>query len=121
MAAHSQERYPDLDATIDRLGLEIQVCAVPVLRVKRHSAPHFDALAEVFLPQLDRLPVRGAVGGAVPRVVVARERGAIGHALLGDQALQRREPVAPGLYPACRPVASARLCYITILTNKTAS
>ncbi len=65
--------------------------------------------------------MRRAVGGAVPRVVVTRERGAIGHALLGDQALQRREPVAPGLYPACRPVAGARLCYITIMTNKTAT
>src|SRR5438105_15111809 len=49
--------------------------------------------AEVFGLELDRLAVRRAVGGVVPGVVVARERLGRRHALLGDQTLQRGEPV----------------------------
>src|ERR1700722_18169109 len=49
--------------------------------------------AEVIRSKLDRLAVRGAVGGPIPRVVIARERIARGDALLGDQPFERREPV----------------------------
>ena len=50
-------------------------------------------IREVFRLELDRHAVRRAVGGMVPGVAVARERGRVGHALLGDDALERVEPV----------------------------
>src|SRR5215469_16742409 len=49
--------------------------------------------AEVIGEKLDRLAVRGAVGGAVPGIVVARKRLAAGDAGLGDQPLERGEPM----------------------------
>ena len=51
-------------------------------------------MVKVLRLQLDRLAVRRAVGGVIPGVLIARERRRVGHALLGDEALERVEPVA---------------------------
>src|SRR3954449_3484683 len=51
------------------------------------------SVVEILRLELDRLAVRRAVGRMIPGMLVARKRCAIGHALLGDEALQRIEPV----------------------------
>ena len=43
--------------------------------------------------QLDRLAVRRAIRRVIPGVLITRERRRIGDALLGDEALQRVEPM----------------------------
>src|SRR5262249_59812757 len=48
---------------------------------------------EIFRLELDRRAVRRAVGGVVPGVAIARERPCVGHALAGDEPLERIEPV----------------------------
>src|SRR5262249_35659020 len=53
-----------------------------------------NSILKIFRPELDRRAVRGAVGGVVPGPVVAVERLAADHALLGDEPLERRKPVA---------------------------
>src|SRR5262249_52621587 len=50
-------------------------------------------LAKVVRPQLDRRSVRGAVGGAVPGVMVARELAGVADALRRDETFERVEPV----------------------------
>src|SRR6185369_17137896 len=48
---------------------------------------------EVLRLELDRLAVWGAVGGAVPGVLIARKVRRVGHALFGDEPFERIEPV----------------------------
>src|SRR5215208_4201000 len=48
---------------------------------------------EILGAQVDRHAVRGAVGGAVPGVAVARQIGRVGDALLRDQPFERGQPV----------------------------
>ena len=48
---------------------------------------------EVVRLELDRRAMRRAVGGVVPGVAIARERRRVGHAFLGDDPLERVEPV----------------------------
>src|ERR1051325_5095907 len=48
---------------------------------------------EILRLKLDRLAVRRAVGRMIPGVLIARKRCRVGHAPLGDEALQRIEPV----------------------------
>src|SRR4051794_35726049 len=52
------------------------------------------SVVEILRLELDRLAVRRAVGRMIPGVLVARKRWGIRHAFLGDEALQRVEPVA---------------------------
>ena len=61
---------------------------------------------EVRRSQLDRRPVRCALGRVLPCVPVARERRSVREALRGDEPLERREPVQvvrlAGVRIACR-------------------
>ena len=54
---------------------------------------NYTVLPKILFRQLDRLAVRRAVGGVVPGVAVAVQQFAGRHALGGDEALQRGEPV----------------------------
>src|SRR5262249_37541409 len=48
---------------------------------------------KIFRLELDRRAVRRAVGGMIPGGAIARERRRVGHALAGDEPLERIEPV----------------------------
>jgi len=50
-------------------------------------------LAEIFVPQLNRLAVRSTVAGAVPGIAVAMQCSLRRHALVRDELFQRIEPM----------------------------
>src|SRR4051794_14420496 len=64
-------------------------------RPMRACAPA-SPLREVARLELYLRPVRRALGGAAPGVGVRRERAGVRELLVGDDALERREPVAGG-------------------------
>src|SRR5262249_47503194 len=50
-------------------------------------------IPKILCLQLDRRAVRRALGCVLPGIAIARQRGAVGHALRGNDALERVEPV----------------------------
>jgi hypothetical protein len=65
-------------------------------------------LAEILWRQLDWGAVRCAVGGALPGVAVARKLRLVAQALVGDQTLQRGEPMSVIGFPGVGVAASLR-------------
>src|SRR3954454_13798335 len=68
------------------------IFAAPTVAVVMHAPIRL--LVEILSLKLDRLPVRRAIRRMIPSVLIAGKRRGVGHALLGDEALERIEPVA---------------------------
>src|SRR5947209_8215648 len=65
--------------------------STPSLIIAPETRAH--GFREVVPLEFDRHAVRGAVGGMVPGVAIARQGVTAGDAFLGDDALERGEPM----------------------------
>src|SRR4051794_13001873 len=69
------------------------ILAAPTVAMVMVTSLLLSVVMKVIGTQLDRLPMRRAIRRMVPGMLVARECGSIGQALIGDEALECVEPV----------------------------